>query len=117
MRASSVIIWALRKWYIPKARAHWRWWMRRSLEVVMKLLLNTFLLVSFSVPVVSVNALAEEKSKESPPPVTIPAGRALFLKNCAHCHADDAKGDEGPDLHGLKRSDEWISRRIRNGVK
>jgi len=44
-------------------------------------------------------------------------GRTLFLKNCAHCHADDATGDEGPDLRGLKRSDEWISRRIRNGVK
>jgi len=44
-------------------------------------------------------------------------GRTLFLKNCAHCHADDATGDEGPDLHGLKKSDDWISRRIRNGVK
>jgi len=44
-------------------------------------------------------------------------GRTLFLKNCAHCHAEDATGDEGPDLHGLDKSDEWIARRIRNGVK
>jgi mono/diheme cytochrome c family protein len=44
-------------------------------------------------------------------------GRVLFLKNCAECHADDATGDEGPDLHGLSKSDEWIARRIRNGVK
>lgn len=44
-------------------------------------------------------------------------GRTLFLKNCAHCHADDATGDEGPDLHGLTKSDDWIARRIRNGVK
>jgi len=44
-------------------------------------------------------------------------GRTLFLKNCAHCHGDDARGDEGPDLHGLERSNEWIARRIRNGVK
>jgi mono/diheme cytochrome c family protein len=52
---------------------------------------------------------------DSPTPTII--GRVLFLKNCAHCHADDAKGDEGPDLHGLDKSDEWIARRIRNGVK
>jgi mono/diheme cytochrome c family protein len=45
------------------------------------------------------------------------AGRSLFLKNCAHCHGDDARGDEGPDLHGLSESDDWIARRIRNGVK
>jgi mono/diheme cytochrome c family protein len=44
-------------------------------------------------------------------------GRTLFLKNCAHCHAEDATGDERPDLHGLIKSDEWIARRIRNGVK
>src|SRR5579862_8126796 len=46
-----------------------------------------------------------------------PQGHSLFLKNCAHCHADDATGDEGPDLHGLKKSNDWIARRIRNGVK
>ena len=48
---------------------------------------------------------------------TAKSGRSLFLKNCAHCHGDDARGDEGPDLHGLKKSDEWITRRISNGVK
>ena len=47
----------------------------------------------------------------------VQTGRTLFLKNCAHCHADDATGDEGPDLHGLIKSDDWIARRIRNGVK
>ena len=50
-----------------------------------------------------------------PPPAAV--GRTLFLKNCAHCHADDATGDEGPDLHGLIKSDDWIAKRIRNGVK
>lgn len=44
-----------------------------------------------------------------------PAGRALFLKNCAHCHGADAHGDEGPDLYRLNVSDEWIANRIRNG--
>ncbi len=44
-------------------------------------------------------------------------GRALFLKNCAHCHGADGHGDDGPDLHGLDDSDEWIANRIRNGKK
>ena len=81
----------------------------------MKLSLKTILLVSFAVPIISATCLADEKPKsDSPDP---PPGRKLFLKNCAHCHADDATGDEGPDLHGLERSDEWIGKRIRNGVK
>jgi mono/diheme cytochrome c family protein len=44
-------------------------------------------------------------------------GRALFLKNCAHCHGADAHGDEGPDLHNLDWTDEQIATRIRNGKK
>ncbi len=44
-------------------------------------------------------------------------GRSLFLRNCAHCHGDDARGDEGPDLHGLHRTDDWLARRINNGLK
>jgi len=82
----------------------------------MKLFLKTVLLVSFTVPIVSVNCFADDKSKANS---TIPArsGRSLFLKNCAHCHADDATGDEGPDLHGLERSNEWIAKRIREGKK
>ncbi len=47
----------------------------------------------------------------------MPAGRVLFLKNCAHCHGADAHGDEGPDLHDLDWTDEQIARRIRNGKK
>jgi cytochrome c oxidase cbb3-type subunit III len=42
-------------------------------------------------------------------------GRALFLRNCAHCHGADAHGDDGPDLHDLGFSDEWIASRIRKG--
>jgi len=44
-------------------------------------------------------------------------GRAVFLKNCAHCHGVDVRGDEGPDLHNLEESDSWIANRIRNGKK
>jgi len=49
--------------------------------------------------------------------VDVSAGRALFLKNCAHCHGADAHGDEGPDLHNLDWTDEQIATRIRNGKK
>ena len=63
-----------------------------------------------------VNTVAgEAPAAGSPGPVAM--GRTLFLKNCAHCHAEDATGDEGPDLHHLHKSDEFISRRIRNGAK
>ena len=44
-------------------------------------------------------------------------GRHLFLMNCAHCHGDDAHGDEGPDLHGLHRSDARIHEVITAGIK
>lgn len=48
-------------------------------------------------------------------PTNVSAGRALFLKNCAHCHGVDARGDEGPDLHNLDVSDQWIKNRILKG--
>lgn len=49
------------------------------------------------------------------PAADVSTGRALFLKNCAHCHGADAHGDEGPDLHKLDLSDDWIANRIRKG--
>ena len=84
-------------------------------QQLMKLVLKTILLVSFAVPIISANCRASDKPNTDPS-ASLP-GRRLFLKNCAHCHADDATGDEGPDLHGLERSDEFIAKRIRNGVK
>lgn len=45
------------------------------------------------------------------------AGQKLFLKNCAHCHGADARGDEGPDLHHLDGTDERLIQRIRNGKR
>src|SRR5579863_4391344 len=42
-------------------------------------------------------------------------GRTLFLKNCAHCHGANAHGDEGPDLHNLDFTGDWIANRIRKG--
>ena len=42
-------------------------------------------------------------------------GRTLFLRNCAHCHGASAHGDDGPDLHDLGLTDDWIANRIRKG--
>ena len=47
----------------------------------------------------------------------VAAGRKSFLKNCAHCHGADARGDDGPDLHHLDSADAQIAARIRNGKK
>ncbi len=44
-------------------------------------------------------------------------GRHLFLMNCAHCHGDDAHGDEGPDLYNLHKSDARIHQVITAGIK
>ena len=40
------------------------------------------------------------------PSPQLATGRQLFLKNCAHCHGADARGDEGPDLRNLDWTDE-----------
>ena len=44
-------------------------------------------------------------------------GYKLFMLNCAHCHGTDARGDEGPDLHGVTKSDQRIVAIIQNGIK
>jgi len=49
--------------------------------------------------------------------VRVASGHKLFLMNCAHCHGDDARGDEGPDLHGVAKSDARIAEIITNGIK
>lgn len=58
-------------------------------------------------------------SNASQMPLTAAAarGRDVYLANCAHCHAEDATGDEGPDLHGVKKSDERIAQIIKGGIK
>ena len=44
-------------------------------------------------------------------------GYTLFMMNCAHCHGNDARGEEGPDLHGVTKSDARITSIIKNGIK
>ncbi len=41
--------------------------------------------------------------------------RTLYLRNCAHCHGADARGDDGPDLHGLDLTRDAITNRISRG--
>ena len=53
----------------------------------------------------------------SPSSPLVAEGQHLFLMNCAHCHGDDARGDEGPDLHGLRKTDARLSALINNGIK
>src|SRR4051812_2394676 len=47
----------------------------------------------------------------------VATGRQLFLMNCAHCHGTDARGDEGPDLHGVVKSDQRLAALITDGKK
>lgn len=53
------------------------------------------------------------------PPDGTPAneGYKLFMLNCAHCHGQDARGEEGPDLHRVAKPDQRIASIIQNGVK
>ena len=70
---------------------------------------------SVSIPTLVTSAQAAMKPLE--PAVDATEGRHLFLLNCAHCHGDDAHGDEGPDLHDLHRSDARIREVITAGIK
>ena len=56
-------------------------------------------------------------SSPASPAALAARGHTLFLMNCAHCHAADATGDEGPDLHGLHKSDARLADIIKNGIK
>lgn len=60
-----------------------------------------------------------ERLFETVAPVTpelVTRGRTLYLDSCAHCHAADARGDEGPDLHGVQVSNRYIANTILRGI-
>jgi mono/diheme cytochrome c family protein len=44
-------------------------------------------------------------------------GYSLFDHSCAPCHGDDARGDEGPSLYNLAKSDARITTIVKGGVK
>lgn len=62
-------------------------------------------------------AASESSSRSATATADATQGRHLFLMNCAHCHADDAHGDEGPDLYNLHKSDARIHQVITAGIK
>jgi mono/diheme cytochrome c family protein len=64
---------------------------------------------------VLISCVQYETSGQPVEPAQSSTARTLFLRNCAHCHGADARGDEGPDLHGIGWTDEQITSRIRNG--
>jgi len=57
---------------------------------------------------VSLNAAESDAAKE---------GYKLFDRNCAHCHGDDVRGDEGPSLYNLAKSDTRLATIIAGGIK
>jgi mono/diheme cytochrome c family protein len=60
---------------------------------------------------------ATETPLISPAATLAHQGYSLFMLNCAHCHGPDARGEEGPDLHGVAKSDARITSIIKNGIK
>jgi mono/diheme cytochrome c family protein len=50
-------------------------------------------------------------------PQLVAEGAGFFGQSCGDCHGDDARGDEGPDLHGLAISNGRIAATIKHGVK
>src|SRR6266850_968701 len=44
-------------------------------------------------------------------------GHNLFDHNCAHCHGDVARGEEGPNLYNLRKSDARITAIVKGGIK
>jgi mono/diheme cytochrome c family protein len=63
------------------------------------------------------NVLAASPASTAEQLSAVGKGHHLYLMNCAHCHGPDATGDEGPDLHGVEKSDRQIAKMIKNGVK
>ena len=75
--------------------------------------------LSSSARIYNTNAKGADASPSATNAVTANAvtinGRTLFLRNCAHCHGATAHGDDGPDLHDLGLTDDWIANRISKG--
>jgi len=73
--------------------------------------------IVYIVAFASTATICSAQTLTNAPIVDDKSGRTLFLKNCAHCHGVDARGNEGPDLHDLDSTNEQIATRIRNGKK
>jgi mono/diheme cytochrome c family protein len=73
--------------------------------------------VSFTVTLPDIPNSAKAETISNSVATDAGQGRHLFLMNCAHCHGDDARGDEGPDLHDLHKTDARIHQVITTGIK
>jgi mono/diheme cytochrome c family protein len=66
-------------------------------------------------------AVASATPNSSPEIVVSPElaaqGHEFFEMSCSQCHGDDARGDEGPDLHNLPLSNARIAATIKKGIK
>lgn len=47
----------------------------------------------------------------------LPTGRRLFSLNCAHCHGEDGRGEDGPSLYDLHLIDWRMHQIMTGGVK
>src|SRR5271170_2782418 len=66
----------------------------------------------------SSTASADDTSSEiMVSPALADQGHQFFEMSCSQCHADDATGDEGPNLHNLSISNARIAATIKKGVK
>lgn len=83
----------------------------------------TFGLALFLQSSPAADAAGKSKAASNPTPQPtslsgpVERGHGLFEHNCAHCHGDDARGDEGPTLYNLVLSDARIAKRIKEGIK
>ena len=93
-----------------------------GLAAALTLLGVTFGLSPFLQPATAAGSRQQSTNIVSATASPAPAGDAmrgysLFDHNCAHCHGDDARGDEGPSLYDLKKSDARITKIIKGGIK
>ena len=56
-------------------------------------------------------------SAEKISPEIVSRGQSLYARSCSECHADDATGEEGPDLHRLPVGNSYIAVTIKKGIK
>lgn len=87
------------------------------------MLAGTFSLAQVLQSTDTVGSKAASQPASSPAQAIGPVGEAaqrghsLFDRNCAHCHGDDARGDEGPNLYNLRKSDARITAIVKGGIK
>ena len=93
--------------------------MSKRATVLAFLVINTWAVVPPPASAGYSGGRTNEASKSAAPVSgeKITRGHGLFDRNCAHCHGDDARGDEGPSLYNLTLSDARIAKRIKEGVK